>query len=132
MLFGERVRQPDKTFCDSKVARFMSLIRARLLVASRRWRIPSCMRLTHDSSHDSSLDSPRWFNEHSAVVLEALGGEGNKATSYQKLVEAVHRRQELLLSYNIGLDSDQRERDMNRRAASLVGLRMPDEHGDKR
>ena len=34
--------------------------------------------------------------------------------------------QELLLSYNIGVPVDQREKDMNQRAAQLVGLRMPE------
>ena len=33
--------------------------------------------------------------------------------------------QELLLSYNIGIPVDQREKDMNARAAQLVGLQMP-------
>ena len=33
--------------------------------------------------------------------------------------------QELLLSYNIGIPIDDRERDMNARAATLVGLAMP-------
>jgi len=35
--------------------------------------------------------------------------------------------QELLLSYNIGIPVDIRERDMNKRAAQLVGLKLPDE-----
>jgi hypothetical protein len=34
--------------------------------------------------------------------------------------------QELLLSYNIGIPIDRREKDMNARAANLVGLQMPD------
>lgn len=33
--------------------------------------------------------------------------------------------QDLLLSYNIGIPIDQRERDMNARAAQLVGLQVP-------
>lgn len=33
--------------------------------------------------------------------------------------------QELLLSYNIGIPIDLREKDMNTRAANLVGLQMP-------
>lgn len=37
-----------------------------------------------------------------------------------------HNMQELLLSYNIGVPVDQREKDMNQRAAQLVGLRMPE------
>jgi len=33
--------------------------------------------------------------------------------------------QELLLSYNIGVDPDLRQKEMNKRAATLVGLAMP-------
>jgi hypothetical protein len=33
--------------------------------------------------------------------------------------------QMLLASYNIGIPSDVREKEMNRRAAQLVGLRLP-------
>jgi hypothetical protein len=33
--------------------------------------------------------------------------------------------QELLLSYNIGISSEHREKGMNTRAANLVGLQMP-------
>lgn len=33
--------------------------------------------------------------------------------------------QELLLSYNIGIPVDEREKNMNVRAAQLVGLSMP-------
>lgn len=33
--------------------------------------------------------------------------------------------QELLLSYNIGIPVEQREQDMNKRAANMVGLQMP-------
>ena len=32
---------------------------------------------------------------------------------------------DLLLSYNIGIPVDKRERDMNARAAQLVGLQVP-------
>jgi hypothetical protein len=38
----------------------------------------------------------------------------------------IGRLQELLLSYNIGLPVDVRERDMNKRAAQLVGLKLPE------
>lgn len=33
--------------------------------------------------------------------------------------------QELLLSYNIGIPVDIREKEMNKRAAKLVGLELP-------
>ena len=33
--------------------------------------------------------------------------------------------QDLLLSYNIGISVEQREKDMNARAANLVGLQVP-------
>lgn len=33
--------------------------------------------------------------------------------------------QELLLSYNIGIDVETREKEMNQRAANLVGLAIP-------
>lgn len=33
--------------------------------------------------------------------------------------------QELLLSYNIGIPVEQREKDMNARAANMVGLQVP-------
>ena len=39
---------------------------------------------------------------------------------------ASHTLQELLLSYNIGIPAEQREKEMNQRAAARVGLRMPD------
>lgn len=35
------------------------------------------------------------------------------------------RVQELLLSYNVGIPVEQREKRMNERAAALVGLAMP-------
>ena len=64
---------------------------------------------------------------HSAVVLELLASSAAKRDEYLKLAQGVHTRQSLLRSYNIGIEADQRERDMNKRAARLVGLRMPDD-----
>lgn len=89
----------------------------------------NCLKQLFSGMDDSgrSQEPSRFLNEHSVHVLEELKPRSDRAISYQRLVESIHRRQELLLSYNIGLDSAQRERDMNKRAAGLVGLRMPNE-----
>ena len=68
--------------------------------------------------------SPSWLNSHTEAVLDALESDAKK-DAYLKLAEGVHKRQSLLLSYNIGIEADRRERDMNKRAARLVGLRLP-------
>lgn len=75
---------------------------------------------------------PIWINEHSSRILEEFrtAGDAEKKKSYEMLIEGVHRRQELLLSYNIGIPVEVREKEMNKRAARLVGLRMP--HDDSR
>lgn len=48
-----------------------------------------------------------------------------KGKRYRFLLESVQNRQMLLASYNIGIPIDVREKEMNRRAAQLVGLRLP-------
>ena len=68
---------------------------------------------------------PFWLNAHAEAVLAALETDAKKRDAYLKLAEGVHKRQSLLLSYNIGIETDQREREMNKRAARLVGLRLP-------
>lgn len=76
-----------------------------------------------------------WLNEHSSAVLNTLKeADKDKAyAEYLSLAQGVHKRQSLLLSYNIGIEAEQRERDMHKRAARLVGLRLPtdEENGRK-
>ncbi|PSC75404.1 hypothetical protein C2E20_1124 [Micractinium conductrix] len=48
-----------------------------------------------------------------------------EAKDYALLIDSIREHKELLLSYNIGIPIDDRERDMNARAATLVGLAMP-------
>jgi len=86
----------------------------------RLWR-----RRAFSSEADGTGDA--WRNVHSAVVLELLASSAAKRDEYLKLAQGVHTRQSLLRSYNIGIEADQRERDMNKRAARLVGLQMPDD-----
>ncbi|KAK9918217.1 hypothetical protein WJX75_002323 [Coccomyxa subellipsoidea] len=47
------------------------------------------------------------------------------AKDYAQLVQDVHYEKELLLSYNIGIDPDERQRSMIERTAHLVGLQLP-------
>ena len=70
-----------------------------------------------------------WINEHSDKILRDLREKNDteKQSSYEVLIEGVHRRKELLLSYNIGIPVEDREKDMNKQAAKLVGLAMPEE-----
>lgn len=44
---------------------------------------------------------------------------------YALLIRNVRERRDLLHSYNIGIPIDQREREMNRKAAKYVGFIMP-------
>ncbi|CAL5228201.1 g11288 [Coccomyxa viridis] len=44
---------------------------------------------------------------------------------YTNLVHDVHHERELLLSYNIGVDRDARQRRMVQSTAARVGLRLP-------
>ncbi|KAL4443321.1 hypothetical protein ABPG75_011058 [Micractinium tetrahymenae] len=48
-----------------------------------------------------------------------------EARDYAFLINSVREHKELLLSYNIGIAVEQREKDMNARAAQLVGLQVP-------
>jgi hypothetical protein len=67
---------------------------------------------------------------HAKEVLEGYESSDDerkilKGKRYRFLLESVQSRQMLLASYNIGIPSDVREKEMNRRAAQLVGLRLP-------
>lgn len=83
------------------------------------------------ASRANSLEKDKsvWLNEHSSRILEVWEEKGDveKRRGYEILIEGVHRRKELLLSYNIGVPVEEREKEMNKRAAKLVGLRMPDD-----
>jgi len=81
------------------------------------------------SSHARENNQYNWLNEHSNRILDDLRAKGDvkKQLSYEILIGGVHRRKELLLSYNIGVPVEEREKDMNKRAAKLVGLAMPDD-----
>jgi hypothetical protein len=48
-----------------------------------------------------------------------------QASDYARLIDNIRENRELMLSYNIGIPVDQRERDMNAKAAQYVGLQMP-------
>ncbi len=82
-------------------------------------------RLSDASSAGTGGDSSNWLNAHSQKVLDSLETNVGKRDNYLRLAQGVHRRQSLLRSYNIGIEVDRRERDMNKRAARLVGLRWP-------
>ncbi|EIE19606.1 hypothetical protein COCSUDRAFT_54555 [Coccomyxa subellipsoidea C-169] len=47
------------------------------------------------------------------------------AKDYAQLVQGVNYEKELLLSYNIGIDPEERQRSMIERTANLVGLQLP-------
>ncbi|KAL4418885.1 hypothetical protein ABPG77_010054 [Micractinium sp. CCAP 211/92] len=47
------------------------------------------------------------------------------ARDFAFLINSVREHKELLLSYNIGIPVEQREKDMNARAANMVGLQVP-------
>lgn len=95
--------------------------------AIRRARqVRSLVRGYSDSSTVGASGDPQpWLNAHSETVLESLEASLGKRDNYLRLAQGVHVRQSLLHSYNIGIQADRRERDMNERAARLVGLRMP-------
>jgi hypothetical protein len=82
-------------------------------------------RFTDGSPAGAGADSQSWLNAHSEAVLELLEANPGIRENYLRLAQGVHRRQSLLHSYNIGIEADRRERDMNKRAARLVGLRLP-------
>ncbi len=89
-------------------------------------QVRSLVRRFSDSSPPGAGgDSQNWLNAHSEAVLESLEAHVGKRDNYLRLAQGVHRRQSLLHSYNIGIEADRRERDMNKRAARLVGLRLP-------
>ncbi|WPT14998.1 hypothetical protein PSENEW3_00002939 [Picochlorum sp. SENEW3] len=71
---------------------------------------------------------PKWLNVHSEAILSHFRHvrDVDSRDAYEFLIHKIHSRQELLLSYNIGLPVDVRERDMNKRAAQLVGLKLPE------
>ncbi|EFN56657.1 hypothetical protein CHLNCDRAFT_144503 [Chlorella variabilis] len=48
-----------------------------------------------------------------------------QARDYAFLIHSVREHKELLLSYNIGIPVERREKDMNVRAANMVGLQFP-------
>lgn len=48
-----------------------------------------------------------------------------EARDYAFLINSVREHKELLLSYNIGIPVEKREKEMNARAAKLVGLQLP-------
>ncbi|KAL4854270.1 hypothetical protein ACK3TF_004963 [Chlorella vulgaris] len=57
---------------------------------------------------------------------EQLGGSADRQMALQQARDyAFLINSELLLSYNIGIPVEQREQDMNKRAANMVGLQMP-------
>lgn len=101
----------------------------------------------------AAAKTKNWVSVHSNVIMKRLEdiGMSEKKELYVGLIEGVQRRQvrkfspqltvhaecgtdpgdsapplqELLLSYNIGIPVDIREKEMNKRAAKLVGLELP-------
>ncbi|PRW50770.1 hypothetical protein C2E21_5640 [Chlorella sorokiniana] len=77
---------------------------------SKQWREFVIAQFRRGAAQDDSADRQAALQE---------------ARDYVFLIESVREHKDLLLSYNIGIPVDQREKDMNARAANLVGLQVP-------
>ncbi|KAK2075733.1 hypothetical protein QBZ16_001474 [Prototheca wickerhamii] len=83
----------------------------------------------------STMGNPaieRYFANVFAAEVQRPEG-ARLAEDYAFLLESIAgHRQDLLLSYNIGVDPELRQKEMYKKAATRVGLSLPEEELDAR
>eukprot|EP00884_Botryococcus_braunii_P014074 jgi/Botrbrau1/22668/Bobra.0132s0014.1 len=86
-------------------------------------------------SHITLIDGNKLWQHFVANQFRKSVKEGNQDRASRLiqlskdcayLINSVHEQRALLLSYNIGIDRDVRQRQMIRSTAALVGFKLPD------
>ncbi|KAL6766142.1 hypothetical protein ACKKBG_A34860 [Auxenochlorella protothecoides x Auxenochlorella symbiontica] len=81
-------------------------------------------------THVSSSTGNPAFQQYISTTLKQrarAGGDPELARDYAFLLNSIAEHKDLLLSYNIGIDPEQRQKDQYKKAASRVGLSLPEQ-----